>query len=194
MLQRVVFLDRDGVINRDSPDYIKCVAEFEFLPGSLEALRCLAECGFSPIVVTNQSGLHRGLFSPETLAEIHRHMCKAVQAHGGLIRDILVCPHLPGEDCPCRKPRPGLLTAARRRHRIDFSATVMVGDSVRDIECARNAGVQRAVLVRTGNGDEAERALSGRNLCPDFVADDLREAARWITQCGGAAPVGLKTP
>jgi histidinol-phosphate phosphatase family protein len=79
MLQRVVFLDRDGVINRDSPDYIKCVEEFEFLPGSLEALRHLAGCGFSPIVVTNQSGLHRGLFSPETLAEIHRRMCAAVR-------------------------------------------------------------------------------------------------------------------
>jgi D-glycero-D-manno-heptose 1,7-bisphosphate phosphatase len=181
MLQRVVFLDRDGVINRDSPDYIKCVAEFEFLPGSLEALRCLAGCGFSSIVVTNQSGLHRGLFSPETLAEIHRHMCAAVQAHGGLIRDILVCPHLPGENCPCRKPRPGLLTAARRRHRIDLATAVMVGDSVKDIECARNAG-------------EAERALCARNLRPDFVADDLREAARWITQCGCAAPGGLPAP
>jgi phosphoglycolate phosphatase-like HAD superfamily hydrolase len=70
----------------------------------------------------------------------------------------------------------------------------MVGDSVKDIECARNAGVPRAVLVRTGNGGEAERVLSARNLCPDFVADDLREAALWITQCGGAVPVGLKAP
>ncbi len=194
MLQRVVFLDRDGVINRDSPDYIKCVEEFEFLPGSLEALRHLAGCGFSPIVVTNQSGLHRGLFSPETLAEIHRRMCAAVEAHGGFIRDILVCPHLPGEDCPCRKPRPGLLAAARRRHRIDFATAVMVGDSVKDIECARNAGLPRTVLVRTGNGREAERALSARNQCPDFVADDLRAAALWITQYGGAVPVGLKAP
>ena len=194
MLQRVVFLDRDGVINRDSPDYIKRVEEFEFLPGSLEALRHLAGCGFSPIVVTNQSGLHRGLFTPETLAEIHHRMCAAVQAHGGFIRDILVCPHLPTEDCPCRKPRPGLLTAARSRHRIDFTTAVMVGDSVKDIECARNAGVPRAVLVRTGNGGAAERVLSARNRCPDFVADDLREAALWITQCGGAAPVGLKAP
>ena len=194
MLQRVVFLDRDGVINRDSPDYIKRVEEFEFLPGSLEALRHLAGCGFSVIVVTNQSGLHRGLFSPETLAEIHRRMCAAVQAQGGFIRDILVCPHLPAEGCECRKPRPGLLTAARSRYGIDFATAVMVGDSVKDIECARNAGVQRAVLVRTGNGCEAERTLSARNLCPDFVANDLREAALWITQCGGAAPVGLKSP
>jgi D-glycero-D-manno-heptose 1,7-bisphosphate phosphatase len=70
----------------------------------------------------------------------------------------------------------------------------MVGDSVKDIECARNAGVQRAVLVRTGNGGEAERAFSSRHLRPDFVADDLREAAFWITQCGGAAPAVLKAP
>jgi D-glycero-D-manno-heptose 1,7-bisphosphate phosphatase len=194
MLQRVVFLDRDGVINRDSPDYIKCVEEFEFLPGSLDALRHLAVCGFSPIVVTNQSGLHRGLFSPEALAEIHRRMCVAVEAHGGFIRDILVCPHLPTEECPCRKPRPGMLATARSRHRIDFATAAMVGDSVKDIECARNAGVPRAVLVRTGNGGEAERTLSGRNRSPEFVADDLREAALWITQCGGAAPTGLKAP
>jgi D-glycero-D-manno-heptose 1,7-bisphosphate phosphatase len=182
MLQKVVFLDRDGVINRDSPERITCIEEFEFLPGSLEALCHLTAHGFSTIVVTNQSALHLGLISAETLEGIHGYLCSAVAARGGAILDIFICPHLPGEDCSCRKPKPGLLFAAQRRHGIDFSSAVMIGDSARDIECALKAGMAGTILVRTGNGPQAALELAARGLSPQFIADDLKQAAEWITR------------
>ncbi len=148
-LHRVVFLDRDGVINRDSPDYVKSVAEFEFLPGSCEAMRRLAEHGFEAIIVTNQSAVGRGWMTTDGLAAIHQRLCDGVRDFGGLIRDILVCPHRPDENCACRKPRPGLILKAQRRHGIDLASAVMVGDSAKDIECALNANVGASVLARS---------------------------------------------
>jgi D-glycero-D-manno-heptose 1,7-bisphosphate phosphatase len=177
---KVVFTDRDGVINRNSPEYIKRPEEFEFLPGSLQALRRLTEYGFDIIVITNQSALSRGFMDLEALEEIHRRMVTAVEAEAGRILDIFVCPHLPGDGCGCRKPEPGLLQAARRKHQVDFASAVMIGDSVTDIECALNAGVRTTVMVRTGNGAEAERELAGRGFFPDFIADDLNQAVEWI--------------
>lgn len=182
MLHKVVFLDRDGVINRDSPDYIKSLEEFEFLPGSLDALRRLTERGFSCIVVTNQSALARGLIAPETLDAIHRHMAAAVAAAGGRILDVFICPHLPAEDCLCRKPKPGLLQAAQRKYRVDFSSAVMIGDSAKDIRCALAAGVKTTILVRTGNGIHSEQELRAQGLFADFIGEDLKQAADWITR------------
>jgi len=180
MLHKVIFLDRDGVINRNSPDYIRSLEEFEFLPGSLDALRRLTEHGFSCIVITNQSAPARGLMAPETLDAIHRHMVAAVAAAGGRILDIFSCLHLPAEDCLCRKPKPGLLHAAQRKYRVDFSSAVMIGDSSKDIHCALAAGVKTTVLVRTGNGRHAEGELRGKGVFADFIAEDLKQAAAWI--------------
>ena len=180
MRRKVVFTDRDGVINRDSPDYILRPEEFEFLPGSRQALCRLSENGFDIIVITNQSALGRGFMTLEILKEIHRRMIAAVEADGGRILDIFVCPHLPADGCNCRKPKPGLLQAAGRKHQVDFSAAVMIGDSAADIECARTAGVPTTVLVKSGNGQEAERALVSRSLFPDVIAADLDQAAVWI--------------
>jgi D-glycero-D-manno-heptose 1,7-bisphosphate phosphatase len=179
-LHRVVFLDRDGVINRDSPDYVKSVAEFEFLPGSCEAMRRLAEHGFEAIIVTNQSAVGRGWMTADGLAAIHQRLCDGVRDFGGLIRDILVCPHRPDENCACRKPRPGLILKAQRRHGIDLASAVMVGDSAKDIECALNANVGASVLVRTGNGRQAEGELRRRGLAPSCITDDLLSAVDWI--------------
>jgi D-glycero-D-manno-heptose 1,7-bisphosphate phosphatase len=182
MLHKVVFLDRDGVINRDSPDYIKRLEEFEFLPGSLDALRRLTEHGFSCIVITNQSALARGLIASETLAAIHRHMAAAVAAAGGRILDVFICPHLPAEDCLCRKPKPGLLQAAQQKHGVDFSSAVMIGDSAKDIRCALAAGVKTTILVRTGNGIHSEQELRTQGLFADFIGEDLNQAADWIVR------------
>jgi histidinol phosphatase-like enzyme len=94
--------------------------------------------------------------------------------------DIFFCPHRPDEDCPCRKPEPGLIHQARSRYGIDLKRAYMVGDSAKDIECSQNAGCGRAILVRTGNGAEAETVLSQKNLSPAYVAADLADAANWI--------------
>jgi len=178
--KKVVFIDRDGVINRDSADYIKSWSEFEFLTGSLEAIKLLAFNGFITIVITNQSVINRNMVTTEGLEYIHNMMKAGVQARGGEIKDIFFCPHIPEDRCDCRKPKPGLIYQARRKYRIDIENTVMVGDNVKDIECARNAGCRHAVLVQTGNGISAEKILKAKNILPDYVARDLLAAVKWI--------------
>ena len=180
ILQNVAFLDRDGVINRDSADYIKDWSEFEFLPNSLEALRKLKQNGFTTIVITNQSVINRKMVSREGLRYIHTRMKASVQSGGGEITDIFFCPHTPEDRCHCRKPKPGLIYQAKKRYRIDLSTAVMVGDSAKDIECARNAGCRYALLVETGNGVQAEKILKEKAIYPDHVAPDLFDAVDWI--------------
>jgi D-glycero-D-manno-heptose 1,7-bisphosphate phosphatase len=177
---KVVFLDRDGVINNDSPAYIKSWAEFEFIPGSLSALRRLTAAGFTLIILSNQSAVNRGILRLETLLDMHRKLQADVAAAGGCIADIFFCPHRPEEGCACRKPLPGLLRQACSRHGIDPSQTIMIGDSVKDIECARNAGCRQALLVKTGNGLSAAATLRHRGIRVTYVAEDLRDAADWI--------------
>ncbi|MEJ2477702.1 MAG: D-glycero-beta-D-manno-heptose 1,7-bisphosphate 7-phosphatase [Desulfobacterales bacterium] len=177
---KVVFLDRDGVINRDSPAYIKSWAEFDFLPGSLSALRRLTAAGYTLIILSNQSAVNRGILRLETLLDMHRRLQTAVAAAGGCITDIFFCPHRPEESCACRKPLPGLLRQACSHHGIDPSQTIMIGDSVKDIECARNAGCRQALLVKTGNGLGAAATLERRGIPVAYVAEDLRDAADWI--------------
>jgi D-glycero-D-manno-heptose 1,7-bisphosphate phosphatase len=178
--QRVVFLDRDGVINRDSPDYIKSWSEFEFLPGSLEALKELKANGFAVILITNQSVIERKMISQNSLEHIHDMMKKTVLSKGGEIKDIFFCPHIPENNCDCRKPSPGLILEATEKHRIDLKASIMVGDSAKDIECARNAGCGTVILVKTGNGAMAEKQLKEKMIRPDVIVRDLLEAAHWI--------------
>jgi len=180
LLRNVVFLDRDGTINRDSVAYIKCWSEFEFLPTSIEAIKELTLSGLTNIVITNQSAIHRKLISPKGLDRIHSQMCRKIESNGGKIQDIFYCPHLPAEHCQCRKPRPGLLHRAQKKYRIDLAAAAMVGDSVKDMECARNAGCRYAVLVKSGESHKVEQHLSQKGIRPDHVAEDLLDAARWI--------------
>ncbi len=176
----VVFLDRDGVINRDSSGYIKCLSEFEFLPRSLAAIQKLTANRFKTIIITNQSAINRGMMSRETLGRIHTAMKADVRANDGEIDDIFFCPHTPREGCSCRKPEPGLILRAETTHNIDLSSACMVGDSAKDIECARRAGVRHAVLVKTGNFAEARSGLSEKHIQPDWIARDLYDAVEWI--------------
>lgn len=180
MLQKVVFLDRDGVINRDSPNYIKSWAEFDFLPGSIEAMKTLTNNGFTTIVITNQSAINRNMMSMEELDYIHYMMKKVVRSQGGEIKDIFFCPHTPEDGCDCRKPKPGLIFSAQKTYEIDLLISTMVGDTVKDIECARKAGCGYTVLVKTGNGIKSEKILAKKKIFPDHVAKDLYEAATWI--------------
>lgn len=180
LLKKVVFLDRDGVINQDSPNYIKSWTEFKFLPRSMEAIKQLTLNGFTAIIITNQSVINRNMVSKKGLDYIHRMMKSAVQSRGGEIKDIFFCPHTPEDGCDCRKPNPGLILRAQRVYRIDLETTAMVGDSAKDIECALNAGCGNAVLVKTGNGLKAEKILAEKAIYPDYVAEDLYDAVHWI--------------
>ena len=180
LLKKVVFLDRDGTINRDSSDYIKSREEFEFLSGSLAAIKNLTLNGFVSIVITNQSAVPRNLISLRELESVHNMLTATVALAGGEIKDIFYCPHMPEDGCDCRKPEPGLIHQARKKYAIDLSAAVMVGDCAKDIECARRAGCDRAVLVKSGKEDDVEDELKTRQIFPDYVAEDLLDAAKWI--------------
>ena len=190
MLKKVVFLDRDGTINRDSPDYIKGWAEFEFYPESLTGLKKLNQNGFTSIVITNQSALTRNFISREELDYLHAMMRKQIAAGGGQIKDIFFCPHMPGDGCDCRKPQAGLILQAQRKYAIDLRSAVMIGDSAKDIECARNAGCGQAVLVKTGNGSEAEGELAAKGITPDYTAQHLAAAVEWIIMRLGNSTIG----
>jgi D-glycero-D-manno-heptose 1,7-bisphosphate phosphatase len=184
-LKKVVFLDRDGTINLDSADYVKSRSEFEFIPGSIEAIRDLTAAGYTTIVITNQSALARGFVSPQELDAMHAMMCREVTAAGGKITDVFFCPHLPDDGCECRKPAAGLIDQAGRKYNIDLADSLMVGDSAKDIACGRNAGCGGTVLVKSGLAHDVEEALTEKSIAADFVAENLLEATAWIIACKG---------
>ncbi|SCY07532.1 D-glycero-beta-D-manno-heptose 1,7-bisphosphate 7-phosphatase [Desulfoluna spongiiphila] len=175
-----VFIDRDGVINRDSPDYIKTVDEFHFLPDSPEAFALLKARGLSAMVITNQSIIGRGWVTPETLSAIFKKMTKGIEKAGGSVDDIFFCPHTPDDGCPCRKPKPGLIMEACRTHDINPTTSVMIGDSAKDVLCGKAAGCAATVLVRSGNAEKALADLAAAGQHPDHVADTLFDAVRWV--------------
>ncbi len=177
-----VFLDRDGVINIDSPNYIKNDSEFEFIPKSPEAIALLCKSGFDVIVITNQSLIGRKMASQKTLDAIFEKMNKGVKKAKGKILDIFFCPHTPQENCSCRKPAPGLIINAQKTYDIDLARSCMVGDSAKDIECALNAGCAKTFLVKTGNGNKAIQELSYKGITPDHIFSDLYEASCWIIE------------
>ncbi|MCF8044916.1 MAG: D-glycero-beta-D-manno-heptose 1,7-bisphosphate 7-phosphatase [Desulfarculaceae bacterium] len=177
-----VFLDRDGVINRDSSAYVKSPSEFVFIEKSPEAVALLTRHGFDVFVITNQSVIGREMTTPQDLNRIFTKMTDGISAKGGCIRDIFYCPHTPDAGCSCRKPLPGLIHKARNAYDINLGQSCMVGDSAKDIECAKNAGCGASVLVQTGNGEQAGKVLETKSIHPDFVARDLYAAACWIVK------------
>lgn len=170
----LVVLDRDGVINADSPDYIKSPAEWHALPGSLDAIARLCASGFTVVVATNQSGVGRGLFTEQTLAQIHDEMLRQVSEAGGRIAAVFVCPHAPDAGCDCRKPLPGLMRQIEQQFGTTLQGAPAVGDSARDIDAAV-AVTARPILVRTGNGRQTEQQFS-ESLRPE-VFDSLADVA-----------------
>ena len=170
---KLVLLDRDGVINEDSDDYIKSPEEWVPIPGSLEAIAQLNHAGYRVIVLTNQSGLARGLFDPDTLARIHQRLRRALSAVGGTVSGIFFCPHGPDEGCGCRKPLPGLFEEVAERLQVSLRGVPAIGDSLRDLQAAEAVGA-RPILVRTGKGRRTEAALPADHGYPVF--DDLAAA------------------
>ena len=147
----LIILDRDGVINEDSDDYIKSPAEWQPIAGSLEAIAKLSQNGYRVVVVTNQSGLGRKLFTIEALNAIHMKMDTHLAQFGGVIDAVFFCPHIPKDKCNCRKPKPGLYNDVSERLRVSLSKVFCVGDKMTDIQAIQSAG-GKPVLVRTGKG------------------------------------------
>ncbi len=173
---KLIVLDRDGVINEDSDDYIKSADEWVPIPGSIEAIADLSQAGYTVIVVTNQSGLARGLFDISKLHAIHNKMHESVSKAGGRIDVVMYCPHAPGDGCNCRKPKPGMLHSVMERLNTDMSGVPVVGDSLRDLQAAMAVGAS-PVLVLTGKGEKTRDSNMGLE---EHIAvyDDLAEFTR----------------
>lgn len=179
----LVILDRDGVINEDSDNYIRSLEEWIPIPGSIEAIADLSKAGFQVAIATNQSGLSRGYFTLDILEEIHARLRYLVEEEGGSIAGIFYCPHLPDEGCHCRKPAVGLLRAIEEELGEPASDTYFIGDSLKDLQAAVAYGC-RPILVKTGKGSDTLAALLEQ---PDTVSpaqistyNDLLEASRAI--------------
>lgn len=175
-MPKFVILDRDGVINENSDAYIKSPDEWLAIPGSLEAIALLTQQGYRIVVLTNQSGIARGLFDLSVLEKIHSKMRAAVEATGGRIDEIFFCQHGPEDGCACRKPKPGLFRAFAEKYQIDLKTVPAVGDSFRDLQAAQSAGAQ-PILLETGKG---ARTLARH---PDFDIPsfpNLYAAAQYI--------------
>ena len=170
---QLVILDRDGVINEDSPDYIKSPDEWMPIPGSLEAIARLHRAGWHVVVLTNQSGIARKLFDPDTLVRIHEKMRRSVAESGGRIEAIFFCPHGPHDNCNCRKPRPGLYLDLARRLRVSLTGVPAIGDSLQDLRAATSAGAD-PILVKTGKGAATLAAYNNSIVVP--VHDNLASA------------------
>ena len=170
----LVILDRDGVINVESDEFIKSPEEWRAIPGSLDAIARLNRAGFRVVVATNQSGLKRRLFDIEGLNRIHEKMHRQLAEVGGRIEAILFCPCLAKDNCECFKPNPGMLIEIAARLQVPLRAVPVVGDSRRDLEAA-HAVAARPILVRTGMG--ARTLSSGEDLGDVEVYDDLAAVA-----------------
>ncbi len=179
---KLVILDRDGVINQDSNNYIKSVDEWLPLEGSIEAITYLYKSGYTVVVATNQSGLSRGLFDLDDLEAIHSKLRVLVEAAGGELAAIFYCPHGPDDHCNCRKPKPGLIDAIEAEFNTTAQGVPLVGDSLRDLQ----AGVSKGcvpILVKTGKGRETLKSLAAQpqpELQRTAVFEHLKEAADYI--------------
>lgn len=176
--RRAAFLDRDGVINVDH-GYVHCPEDFEFIEGVFAACKHLQECGYLLVVITNQSGIARGIFSAAQFKRLTEWMVGRFREHGVEITAVYHCPHYPepgpsrAADCACRKPAPGMLTQAIRELDIDPAASIMIGDRETDMRAAAAAGVGHKILVRSGEriSPEAEKSA-------DQVWNSLKDAIK----------------
>ncbi|VAW86274.1 Histidinol-phosphatase [hydrothermal vent metagenome] len=167
---KLIILDRDGVINHDSDEYIKSPDEWLPIKGSLEAIAKLTQAGYKVVVATNQSGVARGFFDMDVLNSIHGKMIRLVADAGGVIDAVFFCPHSDAQHCTCRKPKPGMFEQISERFHVDLAGIPAIGDSLRDLQAAASVGA-RPLLVRTGKGLCTLQAMPSDMQVP--VYDDL---------------------
>jgi D,D-heptose 1,7-bisphosphate phosphatase len=178
-MAEAVFIDRDGVINVDY-GYVHRVEDFEFIPGSVQALKRLSRSDYNIIVITDQSGIGKGYYTKDDLVAVHAYMEQELDKQGIKVDAIYYCDHAPEDNCDCRKPKVKNLEKAARDFSLDLSRCWLIGDKTRDIQTGKNAGC-RTILVMTGKGG-SDKDFEVR---PDVVAKDLKEAVGRILGPGG---------
>ncbi|PCJ24295.1 MAG: D-glycero-beta-D-manno-heptose-1,7-bisphosphate 7-phosphatase [SAR86 cluster bacterium] len=172
---KVVVLDRDGVINHDSDNYIKSAEEWLPIDGSIDAIATLSKSGYQVMVATNQSGLGRNYFDEYALAKMHTKLCTMVEEAGGIVDGIFYCPHTPDQNCECRKPKTGLLKQIESEFSCSLSGSCFIGDSYGDIQAALAFGCE-PILVRTGKGLITEQRIQKEGLSNISIFDNLASA------------------
>jgi len=167
---KLIILDRDGVINYDSDDYIKSLEEFKFIPRSIQAICLLSKSGYQIGIATNQSGIFRKYYSLKTLNQMHQSLISTVKENGGSIHKIVYCPHGPDEKCDCRKPNTGMLKQLNQDLNCSKHHIQMVGDSITDLQAAQLFGI-KSILVRTGKG---LRSIEKLNRNPELLDNPIQ--------------------
>ena len=175
-MQPAIFLDRDGVIIENRPDYVRTWDDVRPIPGALQALAGVRASRYLVVIITNQSGIGRGLISQRTADEINRRMLAQIEAAGGRVDGLYLCPHTPADACSCRKPQPGLLLQAAKDLDIDLSQSLLVGDALSDIQAGKAAGIPTTALVLTGLGAGQFHNLEPARRKELLVFRDLLEA------------------
>ena len=174
MTIKTIFLDRDGVINKEV-NYLHKIQDFEFIDGIFDACIYFQNLGYQIIIITNQSGIARGYFSYKDYQLITNWMLEQFQEYGIEILDIFLCPHGPNSSCECRKPKPGMLMAAKEKHNITMKQSWMIGDKEDDIQAANAAGIKNTIVVRSGHSiDETHSSAK-------FFLDSIRQSKKVIT-------------
>ncbi len=192
-MNKAVFLDRDGCLNVED-DQIRNISQFRLYPQSLNSIKKLNAAGFLTIIITNQSGVARGLISEEFVVEVHKVLLRWVAEHGARIDWIEHCPHHPDGviekytiECDCRKPKPGMLWRAASALDIDFSKSFVVGDKISDIELGPATGA-KSVLLRTGFGENEIIKLQQSTIeYPNYIASGIGEAVEWILRTSSSS-------
>ena len=181
-MKKYIFLDRDGVINRDpktASTYVTKWSEFHFLPRVKQAIRLLAKAEYSIFIISNQAGVSKGFYTKKELKKITDKMLKEIKRARGKIKKVLYCTHRTEDNCNCRKPKTGLFDKIPDKEKVRFSRCYFIGDSERDVITAKRAGL-KSILVLSGKTDG--KKLRGFTAKPDMVKKDLRDAAMWVIQ------------
>ena len=181
-MEKVIFIDRDGVINKDPGgwtkySYVTKWDEFFFVPGSIEALKKLKGAEYKVFLISNQGGISKGYFTQEDLDKLNKRMLKEIEEGGGKIDEVYYCPHHDKDNCECRKPKTGLIEQAARKMHIDFKNTFIIGDSIRDVNAGKRMGM-KTILVLSGKTPLAE--THDWDVQPDYIKKDLLEAVELI--------------
>jgi len=180
-----LFLDRDGVIIENNPAYVRLWEDVSIYPQALAALTRVRATPYKIILVTNQSGVGRGLISFAQARQINDRLVETIEHAGGRVDGVFMCPHAPEENCECRKPMPGLFYQAARELSIDLSHSILIGDALSDLLAGQAAGINQTILVRTGRGAEQESLPFPPQLKPFTVHPDLQQALQalnWLAR------------
>lgn len=178
MPSRVVFLDRDGTIIEDKV-FLGNPDEIEFFPGAIKAIKTLRESGYKIVVISNQSGIGRGILTEKMVKEVNDCLLQRLKENDAPVDALYFCPHHPDDNCDCRKPKTGMIKKAATEFKLDLKNAVVIGDHLCDIELGKNIGA-KTVLMLTGHGKKEIGESENSGVKPDFVAKNLLEAANWV--------------